>query len=86
MADHGPTFRIDPIEPGQIGAQFLALIDRLEPLLTAPDVAALRSLIASGDHATAFARLDALTNDGTVTVDTTILVEFVLLGQAIGPD
>jgi hypothetical protein len=78
-----PTFRIDPIEPSQVGARFGALIDRLEPVLLADDVVRLRALVAAGDHAAAYERLDAITNDGTVLVDTATLVEMVLLGQAI---
>jgi hypothetical protein len=85
MAKDGPTYRIDPIEPGEIGPRFLALLERLEPVLTPSDAAALRSLIDAGDHAAAYARLDAITNDGTITVDTAMLVELVLLGQAIRP-
>ena len=40
-------------------------------------------MVARNDHAGAYARLDAITDDGTITVDTAILVELVLLGQAI---
>ena len=83
MPGSEPTFRIDPIEPSEVGARFSALIDRLEPSLRADDVVALRSLVAAGDHAAAFDRLDSITNDGTVSVDTATLVELVLLGQAI---
>jgi hypothetical protein len=83
MTKPEPTYRIDPIDPGEIGARFGALLDRLEPVLEAADVASMRSLIAAGDHATAYARLDAITNDGTITADTATLVELVLLGQAI---
>ena len=83
MPGSEPTFRIDPIEASQVGARFGALIDRLEPLLLADDVAGLRTLVAAGDHATAYERLDAITNDGTISVDTATLVEMVLLGQAI---
>jgi hypothetical protein len=86
MPGHGPTYRIDPIEPSQIGARFMALLDRLEPVLTRDDVVALRALVDAGDHVEAFDRLDAVTNDGTITVDTAILVELVLLGQAVRPD
>ena len=39
--------------------------------------------MAAGDLPVAFERLDAITNDGTVAVDTATLIEFVLLGQAI---
>jgi len=83
MSGSEPTFRIDPIEPSQVGARFGALIDRLEPVLAVDDVAGLRTLVAAGDHATAYDRLDAITNDGTISVDTATLVELVLLGQAI---
>jgi hypothetical protein len=83
MPSTGPTYRIDPIEPRQIRSRFLALIERLEPVLAAEDVALLRRQVEAGDHAAAYARLDAITNDGTVTADTAILVELVLLGQAI---
>lgn len=83
MAGSEPTFRIDPIEPSQVGVRFGALIDRLEPVLSANDVAGLRTLVAAGDHAAAYDQLDAITNDGTVSVDTATLVEMVLLGQAI---
>ena len=44
---------------------------------------ALRSMLAAGDHEKAYERLDAITNDGTISVDTATLVELVLLGQAI---
>ncbi len=83
MSGPEPTFRIDPIEPSAVGSRFAALIDRLEPLLLAGDVRALRALVADGAHATAYALLDEITNDGTVAVDTATLVELVLLGQAI---
>lgn len=83
MPPSEPTFRIDPIEPSQIGSRFGALIDRLEPVLAAGDVATLRLQVAAGDHAAAYERLDAITNDGTISVDTATLVELVLLGQAI---
>lgn len=83
MPGSEPTFRIDPIEPSQIGVRFGTLIDRLAPVLQADDVAGLRALVAAGDHAAAYERLDAITNDGTVLVDTATLVEMVLLGQAI---
>ena len=46
-------------------------------------MASLRTLVAVDDHAAAYERLDAITNDGTVLVDTATLVEIVLLGQAI---
>jgi hypothetical protein len=83
MPGSQPTFRIDPIGPSEIGPRFTALIDRLEPVLSADDVAAIRRQIAAGDTAAAYDRLDAITNDGTVSVDTATLVEIVLLGQAI---
>ena len=83
MAKHDPTYRIDPIEPGEIGPRFLALLERLEPILLRSDAIELRSLVEAGDHSAAYARLDAITNDGTITVDTAMLVELVLLGQAI---
>jgi hypothetical protein len=80
-----PTFRIDPIGPSEVGPRFAALIDRLEPVLSADDVAAIRRQVAAGDTAAAYDRLDAVTNDGTVSVDTATLIELVLLGQAIRP-
>jgi len=83
MPQRDPVYRIDPIEPSQIAARFTALLDRLEPVLTESDVAALRALVDAGDHAAAFARLDAITNDGTIPVSTAMLVELVLLGQAV---
>ena len=83
MAKDGPSYSIEPIEAAQVGPRFGALVDRLEPLLRAPDVASLRSLLADGEYEAAFAELDAVTNDGTVSVDTATLVELVLLGQAI---
>ena len=83
MPNPEATYRIDPIEPGQVGPRFAALLDRLEPVLAATDVAALRSLVAAGDHVTAYARLDEITNHGTISADTATLVELVLLGQAI---
>jgi len=85
MPRRGPTYRIDPIEPGQIGPRFMALLDRLEPVLARSDVVELRAMVDAGDHVTAFDRLDAVTNDGTISVDTAILVELVLLGQAVRP-
>lgn len=83
MPNPEPSYRIDPIEPGQIGSRFEALVDRMEPVLEAADVVALRSMLAAGDHEKAYERLDAITNDGTISVDTATLVELVLLGQAI---
>ena len=83
MPNDEPTYRIDPIDPGQIGSRFEALLVRLEPVLDAGDVTALRSLVADREFENAYARLDAITNDGTISVDTATLVELVLLGQAI---
>ena len=83
MPTDGPTFRIDPIEPSQVEARFRALLDRLEPVLREADVTELRALVDGGDFPAAYARLDSITNDGTVRVDTATLVEIVLLGQAI---
>ena len=83
MSGSEPTFRIDPIEPSAVGTRFTALIDRLEPLLEASDVTALRGYVSGGDYATAYDLLDGITNDGTIAVDTATLVELVLLGQAI---
>ena len=83
MSNPQPTYRIDPIEPGQIGSRFESLVDRMAPVLEAADVVALRSLVAAGDYERAYELLDAITNDGTISVDTSTLVELVLLGQAI---
>jgi hypothetical protein len=83
MPKRDGTYRIDPIEPGQIGPRFSALIDRFEPVLVASDVTALRGSVETGDYAAAYTRLDRLTDDGTILVDTALLVELVLLGQAI---
>lgn len=83
MATDDRTYRIDPIEPAEIAGRFLALLDRLEPLLRAADVTAMRESAESGDLAAAYDRLDSITNDGTVSVDTATLIEIVLLGQAI---
>jgi len=83
MAKRGPRYRIDPIEPGQVGRRFSALLTRLEPVLDGADVASLRALLDAGDHATAFDRLDAITDDPATTFETGDLVELVLLGQAI---
>lgn len=83
MSNPEANYRIDPIDPGQIRPRFEALLDRLEPVLAAADVVAMRSLLSAGDYVNAYARLDALTNDGTISVDTATLVELVLLGQAI---
>ena len=83
MSGSEPTFRIDPIEPSQVESRFGALIDRLEPALSADDVAGVRTLLDAGDLEGAYDLLDGITNDGTVSVDTATLVEMVLLGQAI---
>ena len=83
MAKRDATYRIDPIEPSQIGPRFNALLDRFEPVLDVADVAALRASVDHGDFAAAYARLDSLTDDGTISADTALLVELVLLGQAI---
>jgi len=85
MAKRGPRYRIDPIEPGQVGRRFTALLTRLEPGLDPADVASLRALLDAGDHATAWARVDAITDDPSRTFETADLVELVLLGQAIRP-
>ena len=83
MSGSEPTYRIDPIQPSQVGARFGALIDRLEPLLLPADVVTLRALLEAGDFEGAYDLLDGITNDGTISVDTATLVEMVLLGQAI---
>jgi hypothetical protein len=83
MPKHDATYRIDPIDPSQIGPRFSALLDRFEPVLDAADMAALRALLDRGEYAAAYRRLDALTDDGTISADTALLVELVLLGQAI---
>jgi hypothetical protein len=83
MTKREPTYRIDPIEPDQIGPRLTSLLDRLAPLLAAGDVAALRTEVEGGAYGAAFERLDGLTDDGSVTIDTATLVELVLLGQAI---
>jgi hypothetical protein len=85
MAKREPRYRIDPIEPAQIGPRFDALLTRLEPHLDAADVTALRGQVERGDLAAAFARLDALTDAATTGIETAALVELVLLGQAIRP-
>jgi predicted ATP-grasp superfamily ATP-dependent carboligase len=85
MAKREPRYRIDPIEPGRIGPRFGALVTRLEPLLDAADVTALRSQIEHGDFEAAYVRLDALTDAATTEIETAALVELVLLGQAIRP-
>jgi hypothetical protein len=83
MPKHDATYRIDPIDPSQIGPRFSALLDRFEPVLDASDVVALRALVDQRDFAAAYTRLDTLTDDGTISADTALLVELVLLGQAI---
>lgn len=83
MAKDGPTYSIEPIDPDQVGTRFAALLKRLEPVLAASDVAALRSLVDARDYRAAFDLLDAITNDRTISVDTATLVELVLLGQAV---
>jgi hypothetical protein len=83
MSGSEPTFRIDPIEPSAVAPRLTALIDRLQPLLLAADVATLRSLMEAGDLEGAYDLLDGITNDGTIAVDTATLVELVLLGHAI---
>jgi hypothetical protein len=85
MPKHGPTYRIDPIEPDQVAARLAALLTRLEPVLDVADLEGIRSMLDAGDVAGAYARLDAITDQGSITVDTAILVELVLLGQAIRP-
>jgi hypothetical protein len=86
MANHEPTYRIDPIEPGQIEARLTALLDRLEPVLDPDDVAAIRVLLERADHAAAFDLLDEITDAATTEVETASLVELVLIGQALRPD
>ncbi|MEP6637828.1 MAG: hypothetical protein ABJC39_00635 [Chloroflexota bacterium] len=83
MPDRQPTYRIDPIAAAEIGPRFESLVGRLEPVLPATEVAAIRAMLVRSEHGAAFARLDALTDDGTITADTAILIELVLLGQAI---
>ena len=83
MAKRGPTYRIDPIGPDEVEPRLAALVDRLGPVLMPDDVASIRALLASGSIAEAYERLDAATNDVTVPVETSTLVELVLLGQAI---
>jgi hypothetical protein len=79
----GPTYRIDPIGPDQVEPRLAGLVDKLAPLLAPDDVALVRALLASGSTTEAYARLDAATNEVTVPVETSTLVELVLLGQAI---
>jgi hypothetical protein len=83
MAKRGPTYRIDPIRPDEVEPRLAALVDTLAPLLVADDVASVRALLASGSIAEAYDRLDAATNEVAVPVETSTLVELVLVGQAI---
>ena len=83
MANDGPTYRIDPIADHELETRLLALVDRLGPALARSDEAEVRALVAGGDLRGAFGRLDALTDDGTIHVDTSTLVELVLIGQAV---
>jgi hypothetical protein len=85
MAKREPRYRIDPIEPDQIGSRFGALLTRLEPHLDPAEMTALRVQVERGDFAAAYTRLDALTDAATTTIETAALVELVLLGQAIRP-
>jgi hypothetical protein len=86
MAKREPTYRIDPIEPSQIGTRFNALLVRLEPVLDPDDLAVMRSLADRGDHAAAFELLDAITDAAPSGFETATLVELVLIGQAVRPD
>lgn len=83
MPRQDATYSIQPIEPEQVSTRFVALLDRIEPFLAASDVSAIRSSLDAGDQAAAFAILDEITNDRTISVETATLVEIVLLGQAI---
>ena len=82
-AKREPTYRIDPIGPNEVEPRLATLVDRLAQLLAPDDVAAVRDLLASGSIAEAYDRLDAATNDVTAPVETSTLVELVLIGQAI---
>lgn len=86
MPNREGTYRIDPIEPGQIGARLGVLVTRLEPVLDVDDVTVLRDLIDAGDHAAAFRLLDGITDVSTIEFETAMLVELVLLGQALRPN
>jgi hypothetical protein len=86
MPDRDATYRIDPIEPSQIGARFSALMARLEPVLDPDDVTAIRILTDEGDLAAAFELLDAITDAATTDFGTATLVELVLIGQALQAD
>jgi hypothetical protein len=79
----GPTYRIDPIGPDDVEPRLARLVDTLAPLLDPDDAASVRALLGSGSIAEAYDRLDAATNEVTVPVETSTLVELVLLGQAI---
>lgn len=83
MADDAPTYRIDPIADHEVETRLLALVERLGPRLSGGDAAELRALVARGDLRAAFERLDALTDDETLGVETADLVELVLIGQAV---
>jgi hypothetical protein len=83
MSKREPTYRIDPIEPDQLGARFARLIDRLSPVLDPADVAEVRSLLAAGSLEAAYDRLDAITNEVTAPIETATLVDLVLVGQAV---
>ena len=83
MAKREPTYRIDPIGPDDVGPRFAALVHRLAPLLAPEDVASVRALLAEGALVGAYDRLDASTDEVTVPIETSTLVELVLLGQAI---
>ena len=83
MAKREPTYRIDPIGPDEVKPRLAELIDGLAPLLAPDHVASVRGLVASGSIAEAYEQLDAATNEVTVPVETSMLVELVLLGQAI---
>jgi hypothetical protein len=86
MSDRDATYRIDPIEPSQIGARFSALMAQLEPVLDPDDVTAIRALTDDGDVAAAFDLLDAITDASATEFETATLVELVLIGQALRPD
>jgi hypothetical protein len=83
MRRREPRYRIDPIEPGEIGVRFGGLLDRLEPVLGSAAVGPVRSLVELGSYRDAFERLDALTDASELPIETEALVELVLLGQAI---
>ena len=83
MANDGPTYRIDPIADHELETRLNALVDRLGPVRAHGDEADVRARIAAGDLRGAFDRLDALTDDEAIDVDTAALVELVLIGQAV---